>query len=368
MSEAEMERLYRGADAAPGAHAGDPARRSRLERHYRRLLAVYPRDHRAEHTEEMLGVLLADAREGLARPGAGESVNLVAGALRIRLRRLLGCFGDARWRDALALASALAPLLAFAMFEENFNPRFVLGWATQAVHGMPLAFWWLRYEPGRFVLMVGWAVTLAATLLRRRRAALVAVTATVTVQALIMSMWASAGLIPGPPEAPEEFFLGLVTLVALIRSGGPRRAFEILGRWRTGLIFAGLAAWTGVRQFAIVYADYGLWGGTPIRIVLIRCTALAVVVIGVVVVALCARRPVGRRVLLLTAPAVSPFGVLALAGRLAGATRYPQTALGLVWLVYLGLAVTLLLLAVGGRRRAGETGPGAAAATARRLA
>ena len=34
-------------------------RRSRMEKRYRRLLALYPRDHRREHAEEMVGVLLA---------------------------------------------------------------------------------------------------------------------------------------------------------------------------------------------------------------------------------------------------------------------------------------------------------------------
>ena len=34
-------------------------RRSRMETWYRRLLALYPKDHRREHAEEMVGVLLA---------------------------------------------------------------------------------------------------------------------------------------------------------------------------------------------------------------------------------------------------------------------------------------------------------------------
>ncbi|MGH3199194.1 MAG: hypothetical protein ACRDOH_01820 [Streptosporangiaceae bacterium] len=36
-------------------------RRNRREKRYRRLLALYPRDHRREHAEEMVGVLLAVA-------------------------------------------------------------------------------------------------------------------------------------------------------------------------------------------------------------------------------------------------------------------------------------------------------------------
>ena len=49
-------------------------RRSRMEKRYRRLLALYPKDHRREHAEEMVGVLLAaadyDARVRAPKPVA----------------------------------------------------------------------------------------------------------------------------------------------------------------------------------------------------------------------------------------------------------------------------------------------------------
>ena len=44
-----------------------PEPRGKPERRYRRLLTLYPKDHRREHAEEMVGVLLAtagDARSG----------------------------------------------------------------------------------------------------------------------------------------------------------------------------------------------------------------------------------------------------------------------------------------------------------------
>jgi hypothetical protein len=56
-----------------------------LERGYRRLLACYPPAFRRENEEEMLGVLLACARDGQQRPGLAESADLVKGALRLRL-------------------------------------------------------------------------------------------------------------------------------------------------------------------------------------------------------------------------------------------------------------------------------------------
>jgi hypothetical protein len=84
-----------------------------LERGYRRLLRCYPEGHRDRHGEEMLGVLLAAARAGQHRPGLAESANLVAGAARIRLRGTSP--GSAsQWRDTLAQASLVLPLLLAA--------------------------------------------------------------------------------------------------------------------------------------------------------------------------------------------------------------------------------------------------------------
>ena len=65
---------------------------SRLERRYRRLLALYPKAYRAEHEQEMLSVLMAGAAEGQSRPGVAESLDLIRTALvkRIRGTRLPG--------------------------------------------------------------------------------------------------------------------------------------------------------------------------------------------------------------------------------------------------------------------------------------
>ena len=47
-------------------------RRSRMESWCRRLLALYPKDHRREHAEEMVGVLLAaDGDTQVRAPQAG---------------------------------------------------------------------------------------------------------------------------------------------------------------------------------------------------------------------------------------------------------------------------------------------------------
>ncbi|MFF0865981.1 hypothetical protein ACFYUV_29805 [Nonomuraea sp. NPDC003560] len=87
---------------------------SLLEARYRRLLATYPRDHRARHEEEMIGVLLAGARPGQTRPQPADAADLLWGALRVHGRRAFGPVSSPAWRAGLALAVALWPFLMLA--------------------------------------------------------------------------------------------------------------------------------------------------------------------------------------------------------------------------------------------------------------
>lgn len=57
-----------------------------LERAYRRWLRWYPASFRREYEAEMLGVLLAGARAGQRRPAPLECLDLLRGALCLRLR------------------------------------------------------------------------------------------------------------------------------------------------------------------------------------------------------------------------------------------------------------------------------------------
>jgi hypothetical protein len=57
-----------------------------LERGYRRWLRWYPKSFRQEHEAEMLGVLMAGAREGQRHPQLVECLDLLRSALWIRLR------------------------------------------------------------------------------------------------------------------------------------------------------------------------------------------------------------------------------------------------------------------------------------------
>jgi hypothetical protein len=76
MSEPEGQGL-------PEANANDSAS---LERGYRRLLATYPRWFRRENEQEILAVLMACAQDGQTRPRLEAAVDLLKGAVRMRLR------------------------------------------------------------------------------------------------------------------------------------------------------------------------------------------------------------------------------------------------------------------------------------------
>jgi hypothetical protein len=84
----------------------------RLERGYRRLLALYPARYRRVHEEEMVAVLMTAVPEGKGQLGLAEAADLIAGALRVWcqswLRRAAG------WRGVAVLISAGAVLGLFA--------------------------------------------------------------------------------------------------------------------------------------------------------------------------------------------------------------------------------------------------------------
>jgi len=81
------------------------AAHAELERRYRRLLRLYPREFRARREAEMLGVLTASARDGQTRPAPGDVADIVRGSLLMRLRGPRG-----GWGSALAVFALLAPL------------------------------------------------------------------------------------------------------------------------------------------------------------------------------------------------------------------------------------------------------------------
>jgi hypothetical protein len=91
------------ADGFPAPPRG--AAHAELERRYRRLLRLYPREFRVRRGAEMLGVLMAAAREGQTRPALGDVADIAGGSLLMRLRGPRG-----GWAPALAAFALLAPV------------------------------------------------------------------------------------------------------------------------------------------------------------------------------------------------------------------------------------------------------------------
>lgn len=94
---------------------------SELEKRYRRLLGLYPRDHREQHGDEMLGVLIADAGDRTT-PGLRDTTDLLWGAFRLHVRRLLAA-------DVLAIVSLLGPIALLAGAATSLHE---LAWWVQA--------------------------------------------------------------------------------------------------------------------------------------------------------------------------------------------------------------------------------------------
>jgi hypothetical protein len=101
-----------------------------LERRYRRLLACYPTEYRAEYGEEMIGVLLASTPADQDRPTRAAAIDLIGGGLRQWFRLLRTGDGDSPWRNTLAVFSVIAPVLVFVtaagsyVLSIAFAPRF----------------------------------------------------------------------------------------------------------------------------------------------------------------------------------------------------------------------------------------------------
>lgn len=160
-----------------------------LERRYRRLLRLYPREFRARRADEMIGVLMDGAADGQHRPARRDVSDIVRGSLRARLRGPRG-----GWTFALSAFALVAPVflvltdvlaVAFPYSESRAAAqRFVsilqaragrlpaagfppVRLAPQHVGGLPLL-----GQPAFLVLVAGHLLLAAAVLAGLRRTAM----------------------------------------------------------------------------------------------------------------------------------------------------------------------------------------------------
>lgn len=264
-----------------------------LSERYRRLLRLYPQDHRSEHEEEMLGVLLAGARPGQTRPSLREAFDLVCGGLQIRAGRAFAAAAGEKWRDALAVVGVLGALL---MSVNAVRLGFVWLWAVSEgrdsfTHAYPDWYAWAM-----------WPMVAVLALLGARRAATVTAAGALVLWAAIvvqdyLSNDATAAIV-----AVWWPLLGLVAVAGLAVAPGPRHGVRVLLRNKpllaavavlmaAAIITVGVPDWT-YENVPVSYLDLVVFG-----------VALpAGVVAGVIAIS----SAVGRRVLvLLSAPAAA---------------------------------------------------------------
>lgn len=192
----------------------------RLERGYRRQLALYPAEHRRTHEEEMLGVLMTGARTGQRLPGLAESADLIWGAMLIRFRPRRDGSAWPAWRDALAVVSVVLPLLFLVYFSITTASllRSLLGHPALMAAFAPF----LIEEFAALVIMI------ALVLLRLRR------TAALVAGALLIRFATETGMASAPNWSffdPHVFMVGAalgLEIAALMASPGPRRGLQIL--------------------------------------------------------------------------------------------------------------------------------------------
>ena len=80
------------------------------ERHYRRLLRLYPEPYRREYADEMVAVLMADDR-----PGIGAIADLVRSAIVVRVRGGVRALREPAWREAAAAVQLFGAVMLLAI-------------------------------------------------------------------------------------------------------------------------------------------------------------------------------------------------------------------------------------------------------------
>jgi hypothetical protein len=242
-----------------------------LEGRYRRLLAVYPAGHRRKHQDEMLGVLMTGAHAGQRWPGLRESVDLIVGALRIRLRPP---HDDARqgWADALAVTSVVVPILVLA---------YIVTWNVAMLATMPKGIALLGAALVSFsVSTAAWAILAALVLLRLRR--LAGLAATGLLGWLAVSVSAATGWDYVDPQSMILLVPLALEAAALLASPGPRRGMQLMTWKRYALAVAAPAALASARAWQ--------WPGHPAVY-----EALAIAVIAVILAGMILASPLTRR-------------------------------------------------------------------------
>lgn len=279
-----------------------------LERRYRRLLAVHPWEHRRTYEEEMIAVLLADARPGQTRPGFRDTVDLVGAGLRARLRVGARGFTEPAWADAAAVTGVLVALVLCAAAGRNLLDHLVVD-PSRPPSVRPVApdvVDWLR--------VAGWAaVTVAALAGLRRVAAGLAWTGVGGWLVLV-----GPGVVDQPTYVVDtlpQFALALVAAAALTAPAPARRTVAVLGVRRLAVLVAACLAVVSIlaagrlarppfRESADEYPVYVLYDleARSELVIWLYVAGFAAAALAVLVAVATLAAPVRRRIAVLLAP------------------------------------------------------------------
>ena len=311
-----------------------------LEVRYRRLLAMYPADHRHAYEREMLGVLMAGSRPGQRFPGLFEAADLVRAGLLTRLSSARHALRMDGWRDAAPVVALLTALMLLAGAGSAVPITVRMGFYGKdplAMLAGPMATTAVR--------SVAWLAVLVAILAGRRHVA-----AALGVVALMAEV---ATVIADPPLdavmalhmawTPVLLALCVGSLFAAITGRSVR---AILG-WR-GITLMAAGVVVAMATFAGLFPawSYGSnlgtnWYGLP-EPLLVVATALL----------LAGARRAGRLVLVLMAPAlVVPLGHAVL-------WNLPDRSTGVEVIALIGVVFVLPILTLVAGTRFRGTGPG----------
>lgn len=251
----------------------------RLELRYRKLLAWYPDDHRAQHEDEMVGVLLQAAGPGQDKPNIQDTFDLLRGGLWLHLRRAFGRGSGESWRSAAAAAGAIGSCLMLAHF-------------TFGAVGLALNFGHLTWDAAASFGLATLVVVLARSNLRAPAAGTAWGLVVVDV---LGARYTVNGVSPVELVAGSPLFhLALVTALGLTLTARPRAGQAWLWHRRPFKL---------ATVFAVALAIDAMWAGSfagavplPVEVALLPLLVVTSVAMGYAF-----RTPLGRRVATLLA-------------------------------------------------------------------
>jgi hypothetical protein len=305
-----------------------------LERRYRRLLSWYPADYRAVNADEMLGVVMARSADGQRWPGLGETVSLIAGAIRTRTGVIPAGIRSEAWQRASAVVSIIGAIL---LASSGARQLFIFAYDSNDSFGY--------LSRGPVAECAGWTlVAIAAILCWRRVAAFGAVAGFAGEVAWYWRDLYQMSMLRGWPTLVLAATVAAAGLVAVRNRGRVLSQRAILSMVLGAILVAG---WQGVRDlvYAPLFSARGnFWDGWQSIIGTVDFVLLVAMLVVVLTAAGRLQPVVRRRVLVTLAPAFAAYILVRWlgAGSLVPSVGYTEFV-SFQWACIAGLPVAVFL-------------------------